>query len=92
MGAYNGVGHGLVCSQIGYLHVRQQSNAVAFYLRLVNRAGMLQHPLLEAYPAQQPRLLALGGMILEVLAEVALVARLGYGFPHLWQFHVFQLM
>jgi hypothetical protein len=37
-------------------------------------------------------LLALGGMILEILTEVAFITRLGYGLSHLRQFDTLQLM
>lgn len=58
----------------------------------VSSTGMSQHPLLETDAAQQPPLFALGSMIFEVLAQVALVARLGNSLFDAWQFHTFQFV
>ena len=74
-----GVSHAALISHIGNLHLTQQSHLVALQSRLVYYTCILQNLLLETDSAQQLALLSLGSMILKVLAEVALVACLGYG-------------
>ena len=77
---------------ISNLHLAQQSHLVALQSRLVYYAGILQNLLLETDSAQQLALLSLGSMILKVLAEVALVASLGYGVTHSRQFHLYHVL
>ena len=62
------IGHTAIIGKIGHLHFCEQSDGVGTQSRRIDNSSMLQHPLLETYPAKQPRLFALGGMVLEVLA------------------------
>ena len=87
-----GVSHTALIGHISNLHLAQQSHLVALQSRLVYYAGILQNLLLETDSAQQLTLLSLGSMILKVLAEVALVACLGYGVTHSRQFHLYHVL
>ena len=92
MGTYDGVGHGAVSSQVGQRNAAEQPHAVGIELRTVHYSGILEHALLETDATQKATLLALGGMILKVLAEVALVTRLGNSVAHTRQLDALQLM
>ena len=70
-------------------HAEQSDTRVADG-RPVDDAGILEDATLETDAAEQTPLLAFGGMILKVFTQVALVARLGDGLAHLWQFDKFE--
>ena len=92
MGADDGVGGAGVVGEIGDFHLREQAYGIGAQAVGVEDSCVLQHLLLEAYAAQQAPLLALGGMILEVFAEVALCAGFGNGLSDAWQLDTLQLM
>ena len=86
MRADDGILHAAVVGRVRYLHLAEQPHAVRVEPALVDDACVLQHLVHEAYAAHDASLLALGGMIFEVLAQVALVACLRNGVAHLRQF------
>ena len=67
-------------------------NGIALQSRLVDDTGILQDFLLEADAAQQFALLTLGSMILEILAEVTLVASLSNCIANGWQLYVYHVL
>lgn len=71
---YDNIIHAALVGEIGNLNLAQQANGIALQSRLIDDTGILQDLLLETDTAQQFALLTLGGMILEILTEVALVA------------------
>ena len=80
-----------VIVQIRELYPTQQPYAVTAEALHINHPRIFQHTLLKTDPAQQTRLLALGSMIFEVLAEITLIASLRYRVLHARQLHLFQL-
>ena len=92
VGADDGVGGAGVVAEIGDFDLREQAHGVGGEPVGVEYSCVFQHLLLEADAAQQASLLALGGMILEILAEAALGACFGNGFPDAWQLDTLQLM
>ena len=87
----DGIAHASLIVHVGHLDLAEQSDAVAAQHGAVDDAGILQHALTEADLTEQTPLFALGGMILEVLAEVALVASLGNGVAHGGQLDALQV-
>ena len=92
VGTHYGVGHGAVVADIGEGNAAQQSYAVGLEQGRVDDACILQHALQETDAPQQATLLALGGMVLEVFAEVALVARFCNGVAHTGEFCGFKVV
>ena len=74
MRIYDNITHAALVGEIGNLNLAQQANGITLQSRLVDDTGILQNLLLEADAAQQFALLTFGSMILEILAEVTLVA------------------
>ena len=91
MGTGDGLGHAVVVGQIGHFNLTEQSDGIGTEVRGVDDAGILEYTLFETDTTEQSGLFTLGGMILEVLAEIALVAGLCDGLTHLRQFYVLQL-
>ena len=85
---YDNITHAALVGEIGNLNLAQQANGIALQSRLVDDTGILQDLLLEADAAQQFALLTLGSMILEILAEVTLVASLSNRIANGWQLYV----
>ena len=92
VGTHQGVGHGVVVADVGDGNTAQQSYAVGLEQGGVDDASILQHALQETDAPQQASLLALGGMVFEILAEVALVARFGNGVAHTGEFCGFKVV
>ena len=88
---HDGVSHLKLIGEIGNLHLTQQAHGITFEARLVDDSRILQHLALETDSTQQSALLTLGGMILEVLTQVTLVASLSDGITHGRQFHLLQM-
>ena len=76
MGTDNGIGHATASVLVGHLNLAEQTYAVGGEMGGVEHAGILQNALHETDATEQATLLALGGMVLEILAEVTLVAGL----------------
>ena len=76
MRIYDNITHAALVGEIGNLNLAQQANGIALQSRLVDDTGILQDLLLEADAAQQFALLTLGSMILEILAEEKLLAKI----------------
>ena len=87
MGTDNGVAHATASILVGHLDLAEQTYTVGREVGSVEHTGILQNALHETDATEQATLLALGGMVLEILAEVTLVAGLGNGIPDLWQFN-----
>ena len=87
MGTDNGVGHVTTIGLVGHLDLAEQTDDIIREVGRVKYTGILQDTLHETDATEQATLLALGSMVLEVLAEVTLVASLGNGIPDLWQFN-----
>ena len=83
-----GIIHAALIGEIGNLNLAQQANGITLQARLVDDTGILQNLLFETDAAQQFALLALGSLILEILAEVTLVASLSYRIANGWQLYV----
>ena len=86
------VGHALVVGEVGHFHAAEQLHTVATESRHVDDSCIGKYTLLETNAAEQAPLFALGGMILKILAEVALVASLCDGIPYFGQLHALQLV
>ena len=75
-----------------HLHTTEQHDTIGGQQSLIDDTCILQHTLFETDATQQAALLALGGMVLKILAEVALVARLGYSVFHLRKLHIYHML
>ena len=89
---YDNITHAALVGEIGNLNLAQQANGITLQSRLVDDTGILQNLLLEADAAQQFALLTLGSMILEILAEVTLVASLSNCIANGWQLYVYHVL
>ena len=87
MGTDNGVGHVTAIGLVGHLDLAEQTDDIVGEVGGIEHTGILQDTLHETDASQQTALLTLGSMVLEILAEVALVTGLGNGISDLWQFN-----
>ena len=92
MRIYDNITHAALVGEIGNLNLAQQANGIALQSRLVDDTGILQNLLFEADAAQQFALLTFGSMILEILAEVTLVASLSNRITNGRQLYVYHVL
>ena len=81
-----------VHAQVGDLHLAQQLDRVGRHLLGVEHAGVGQDVLLVPYLAEQPPVRPSRGVILEILAQVALVASLRELVLCLGQLHLYEVL